>query len=71
MNVSSTGVYVEIACSLQLGQQVAFVFDFGHAAPGGTRAACAARVLRVDRRKKGYGVAATYEAIGLAPILFT
>ena len=63
MNLSSTGVYFETSYLLKRDQEISVVFPFEHAAPSGTRAACTARVLRVERRGKGYGVAATYEAI--------
>jgi hypothetical protein len=63
-DLSSSGVYFETDCLLVADQPVSLVFPFQHAAPSGTRAACAARVLRVDRRQRGYGVAATYEFIG-------
>jgi len=63
MNMSSSGVYFVTEHVLAPDQQVALVFPFEHAAPTGTRAACSARVLRVESRSPGYGIAATYEAI--------
>ncbi len=63
VNLSETGVYFLTAHAVAADQELALVFPFEHAAPSGTRAACAARVLRVDRRAEGFGVAATYETI--------
>ncbi len=63
MNLSSSGVFFETACAMRADQEVALVFPFEHAAPSGTRAACAARVLRVHGGPQKYQVAATYETV--------
>jgi hypothetical protein len=62
-NLSTSGVYFETTCVVKADQEISLIFPFKHAAPSGTRAACTARVRRVERRGKAFGVAATYEAI--------
>lgn len=66
VNVSSNGVYFEIAHPFAPGAPLALIFPFEHAGSGAS-VSCAAEVVRVDDRGDGrYGVAATYE-----PIAFT
>jgi PilZ domain len=62
-NVSSMGVYFVTDRPLTADQEVLLVFAFDHAAPE-TRVTCNGRIVRVERRPGGFGVAATYEAIG-------
>jgi hypothetical protein len=61
-NFSGTGVYFETRERLSADDEITIVFPFHHAVPG-ARASCSARVLRVDQRSDGIGVAASYEAI--------
>ena len=63
VNLSSSGVCFETASLLRADQEVTLVFPFEHAAPSGTRAACAARVRRVHGGPRSYRVAATYETV--------
>lgn len=62
-NISSNGVYFETAHLVASNQEIAIVFPLEHAGPAGMLAECSARVLRVERVERGYGVAARYEAI--------
>jgi hypothetical protein len=63
VNVSSVGVYFLTDQPLTAGQEVLLVLGFEHTAPAGTRVTCNGRIVRVDRRPEGFGVAATYEPI--------
>jgi hypothetical protein len=63
VNVSSLGVYFMTDRPLDADQELQLVFAFEHSAPE-TRVTCNGRVVRVERRPAGFGVAATYEAIG-------
>jgi hypothetical protein len=62
-NLGGGGVYFETERLLSPGEEVVLVFPFEHAAPSGTLARCSARVLRVEKRVMGYGVAVTCEAV--------
>ena len=63
VNVSSMGVYFMTDRPLDADQEFQLVFAFEYSAPE-TRVTCNGRVVRVERRPVGFGVAATYEAIG-------
>ena len=62
-NLSNDGVYFETGLELASAQEISLIFPLGYAAVPGTRAACQARVQRVEPHAKRFGVAATYEAI--------
>jgi hypothetical protein len=63
VNLSSTGVYFVTDQPLTAGQQILLVLTFEHSTPAGTRVTCNGRILRVDGRPDGFGVAAAYEPI--------
>lgn len=63
VNLSSTGVYFVTDQPLTAGQEILFVVTFEHSTPAGTRVTCNGRILRIDGRPDGFGVAATYEPI--------
>jgi hypothetical protein len=57
-NVSATGIYFVTDVALESGAPVSFTLDFTNQ-PGGTLTVkCFARVVRVERRDGGVGVAA-------------
>jgi hypothetical protein len=62
-NLGSGGVYFETGRLFSPGEEVVLVFPFEHAAPSGTLARCSARVVRVETRAMGYGVAVTCETV--------
>lgn len=66
VNLSSIGVYFVTDQPLTAGQEIQFVVTFEHAKPAGTRVTCNGRILRIDGRADGVGVAATYEPIEFA-----
>lgn len=63
INLSSTGVYFVTDQPLTAGQEILFVVTFEHSTRAGTRVTCNGRILRIDERPDGFGVAATYEPI--------
>jgi hypothetical protein len=63
-DMSSIGVYFVTDQPLTTGQEVLLVIAFDHAAPAETRVTCDGRIVRVEPRPEGFGVAATYEVIG-------
>jgi len=63
VNLSGTGVYFVTDQPFTAGQAILFVVTFEHSTPAGTRVTCSGRILRVDGRPDGFGVAATYEPI--------
>ena len=63
VNLSSRGIYF---CSDQAfisGQEVSMVLPFTSARPCHTRVTCTARIVRVERLRDGYGVAAVYDPV--------
>ena len=62
-NFSSHGMYFTTPLPLSPGQAISIQVPFPHVAPG-TRASCAARVLRVETLTGSYGIAANYDSIG-------
>jgi hypothetical protein len=64
MNMSSMGVYFVTGQPLAAGQEIQLGVSFKHAMPVRTRVTCSGRIVRVDGRPEGFGVAATYEPIG-------
>ena len=62
VNLSTSGVYFQSPDPLQPLQEVSIVFPFAYTAPG-ARAACLARVLRVEPLPQGFGIAAQYDQI--------
>ena len=65
IDLSANSVYFESLTAFAPGTEVALVFPFEHVARG-TSVRCSARVVRVDQRGTGFGIAATYE-----PVSFT
>lgn len=64
VNMSSMGVYFVTGQPLTVDQEIRLVLAFEHTTPAGTRVTCNGRIVRVDGRHEGFGVAATYEPIG-------
>lgn len=62
-NFSSQGIYFETERKLAVAEEVTLIFQLGYAAVPGSQVACRARILRVEPRTVGFGVAATYENI--------
>ena len=65
INLSGNGVFLETERPFALGERVALVFPFEHAASG-TVVTCDAEVVRVEPRGRLFGVAVAYE-----PVAFT
>lgn len=65
IDLSANGVYFESSIAFAPGQEVALVFPFEHVARG-TSVHCSARIVRVERRGDGFGIAATYEPVSFS-----
>ena len=68
-DLSATGIYFLTNVPLKAGEPLTFTLDFQDAGAGGISASCSARVVRVEKRGKLKGVAASINGVTLyAPL---